>query len=326
MRFYVPNKEEDSEKEDDKKMKDGEKKEGEGEEDEEEEDEITPAKVFNDQILKYAGLGEKTGTIVASFHDLSLQVPRGKYTLDMFETFAKFHGRTHDYKIMYKDIKQVFQLPRIDRESIVILIQLSKPLNQGNTMHNFIMVQLDKDAAEMYKVNQTPEEMNKKFGGSINEDEPLHLILAKMLRLVASIDRIIIPGDFKSGLDDKSQAISCSVKVSEGFLYPLKTSLIFIQKPIIYIKHKEIKYVEFSRIGSTTGGTGRSFDFVIAKLESESTADHAFKNVDKKELKALMKYFKDAGIKMRQIDSDTNKAIDLNDFNTEELDEEIRQS
>jgi len=88
-----------------------------------------------------------------------------------------------------------------------------------------------------------------------------------MLRLVAGIDRIIIPGDFKSGTDDKSQAISCSVKVSEGFLYPLKTSMIFIQKPIIYIKLKDIKYVEFSRIGSTTGGTGRSFDFSIAKIE-----------------------------------------------------------
>jgi hypothetical protein len=28
----------------------------------------------------------------------------------------------------------------------------------------------------------------------------------------------------------------------------LKSSLIFIQKPILYIKHKDIKYIEFSRI------------------------------------------------------------------------------
>lgn len=62
---------------------------------------------------------------------MPLQVPRGKYTLDMFATYAKFHGRTHDYKIMYKDIIKVFQLPRIDRDQMVILIQLSKPLNQG---------------------------------------------------------------------------------------------------------------------------------------------------------------------------------------------------
>jgi len=90
---------------------------------------VTPAKLLNDQILKMAGLGESAGDIVASFHDLPLQVPRGKYTLDMFGTYAKFHGRTHDYKILYKDILKVFQLPRADRDQTVLLIQLSKPLN-----------------------------------------------------------------------------------------------------------------------------------------------------------------------------------------------------
>jgi hypothetical protein len=39
-----------------------------------------------------------------------------------------------------------------------------------------------------------------------------------------------------------------------------------------------------------------------------------------------MTYFKQAGIKMRQIDSDTNKAIDMDDVNSEEIEEEIRAS
>jgi len=70
-----------------------------------------------------------------------------------------------------------------------------------------------------------------------------------------------VPGDFKSAVDEANVAIHCSVKVHDGFLYPLKSSLIFIQKPMIHIKHKEIKYVEFSRIGGGTGGAiGRSFD------------------------------------------------------------------
>jgi len=145
-----------------------------------------------------------------------------------------------------------------------------------------------------------------------------------MLRLVANIDRIVIPGDFKSGVDERSQSIGCSVKVSEGFLYPLKTSLIFIQKPIIYIRHKDIKYVEFNRIGQAAGGTGRSFDFTIAKIESEG--QETFKNVDKKELKAMIGYFKAAGITMRQIDSDTNKAVDMKDFDEDQADQEVRNS
>jgi hypothetical protein len=103
----------------------------------------------------------------------------------------------------------------------------------------------------------------------------------------------------------------------------MKSSLIFIQKPILYIKHKEIKYVEFNRIGNTSGGTGRSFDFSVYKTDQDGIFEQ-FKNIDKEELKMLIRYSKVAGIKMRSIDSDTNKGVDLNDFNSEEYDEQIR--
>jgi hypothetical protein len=48
------------------------------------EEEVTPAKLFNDQILRRAGLGESAGEFIAQFEDLPLMVPRGKYTLQMF--------------------------------------------------------------------------------------------------------------------------------------------------------------------------------------------------------------------------------------------------
>jgi len=73
MRFYVPNMEEPEEKEDadnEEKMKD--ENENKDDDQEPEEDEVTPAKVFNDQILKFAGLGDSAGDIIASFHDLPL--------------------------------------------------------------------------------------------------------------------------------------------------------------------------------------------------------------------------------------------------------------
>lgn len=76
MRFYVPNMEEIPEKEQTKK--------DEIMEDDNSEDEVTPAKIFNDQILKRAGLGETAGEFIAQFEDLPLMVPRGKYTLQMF--------------------------------------------------------------------------------------------------------------------------------------------------------------------------------------------------------------------------------------------------
>ena len=112
MRFYVPNMEKTDEDEEpgkdaEDKIDSGANKDGD-EKSENSADEITPAKIFNDQILKFANLGDSAGEIIASFHDLPLMVPRGKYTLNMFSNYAKFHGRTHDYKIMYKDIVKMF--------------------------------------------------------------------------------------------------------------------------------------------------------------------------------------------------------------------------
>lgn len=69
--------------------------------------------------------------------------------------------------------------------------------------------------------------------------------IIKLFKHVAQIYHIVTPGDFRSAMDMNAMAIRCSVKVSEGYLYPLKSSLIFIQKPIIYIKHKDIMYIEF---------------------------------------------------------------------------------
>ena len=40
----------------------------------------------------------------------------------------------------------------------------------------------------------------------------------------------------------------------------------------------------------------------------------------------MIDYFKTAGIKMRQIDPDTHKGVDLEDINSDELNEEIKQS
>ena len=116
MRFYVPNSEldniesGDNKKEEKKKEKKDKKEKGDNSEVEEEEEEsdnepeMTPAKVLNDKIVKAAGLGEFAGDVIASLPDLPMIIPRGKYSLDFYSTFLKLHGRTHDYKILYKDV------------------------------------------------------------------------------------------------------------------------------------------------------------------------------------------------------------------------------
>lgn len=113
---------------------------------------------------------------------------------------------------------------------------------------------------------------------------------------------ILIPGDFRSARGE--EAIKCSVKASDGYVYPLKSSLIFIHKPVIYIKLSEIKFVEFSRIAQI-GGSGmasRSFDMTITKMKDDSNV--TFAGIDKEEQKNLMNYLKSKNVKMRTVDTD----------------------
>ena len=102
--------------------------------------------------------------------------------------------------------------------------------------------------------------------------------MSRLFKEIMKIN-ILIPGEFRSFKGD--DAVKCSVKASDGYLYPLKSSLIFIHKPVIYIKHSEIKFVELSRIGQVGATGGRSFDMTITKLSDDTQT--TFAGIDKEE-------------------------------------------
>lgn len=94
-------------------------------------------------------------------------IPRGKISLDFYTGFAKLHGKTHDYKINYKDIQKIFLLQKPDGVHMVYLVQLDVPLRAGLTLHHFIAMQFDCDQEESVKLNLTPEELKGKYKGAL---------------------------------------------------------------------------------------------------------------------------------------------------------------
>ena len=96
-----------------------------------EDDYPTPANVFNERLLKSAGLGSAAGELISSLPEIPLQVPRGKYAMDFYKTYVRFHGRSQDFKIQYKDIEALGRLPRQESDQILQLIVLKKPLVFG---------------------------------------------------------------------------------------------------------------------------------------------------------------------------------------------------
>lgn len=170
-----------------------------------------------------------------------------------------------------------------------------------------------------------PSEIRAKYGSKIEAElsEESPQIFVRLFEHIGGVNKIVSPGDFTSAVDPRAQAISCSVKASQGLLYPMPQSLIFVNKPIMLINHKEIKYIEFQRCGDKASGPGKFFDISVQKTEGGSDL---FKNIDKLEYQKLISYFRKAGLKMRLLDADSGKVVDMSDLRSDELDEEIRQS
>ena len=135
-------------------------------------------------------------------------------------------------------------------------------------------------------------------------------VLSNLFNNLAGVTKIIVPAVFRSARGYK--AVKCSVKASEGLLYPLKSSLIFIHKPVHYIRHSEIKFVEFSRIAQGGQAASRSFDLTLTKLKDGTTV--SFTSIEKEEQKVLTEYFKAANIKMRVVDPESQARMEMDDL------------
>ena len=85
---------------------------------------MTAAKLFDQKIHKRANIGEFAGEVICSIHDLPMIIPRGNQSLEFYSNFAKLHGKTNDYKIMYKDINKIFMLQKPDGVHMVYLLHL----------------------------------------------------------------------------------------------------------------------------------------------------------------------------------------------------------
>ena len=325
MRFHVPNNEFQHWQEEQERVKaamlearkngvtDEEEKRGESES---EDNNMTAAKLLNQKIHQKFEIPENAGAAITSVHDLSLLNPRSNFSLDFFSDFAKLHGKTHDHKIMYEDIDKIFMLQKPDGIHVVFILLLSQPLRQGMTMHHFIVINLEIEREVSLHINLTPDEITAKYGSAIQPEMQgkLYDILSQLFQKLVGIKKIIVTGEFASCRGTKS--IKCAIKAADGLLYPLRSSLVFIHKPVLYIRHSEIKCVEFQRVGKGSSGASRSFDIILTKLRDDTRV--TFLSIDQEEMQVLMTYLKHSSIKTNFLDADGTMREIIDTSNAEE--------
>jgi len=99
--------------------------------------------------------------MITTLPELPMIIPRGKYSFDFYSTFVKLHGRTNDFKILYKDIIKCYLLPKPDGIHMAYLLQLKKPLMQGHTPHHFIALQFEKEKEYKVIINLSKEHIKE---------------------------------------------------------------------------------------------------------------------------------------------------------------------
>lgn len=76
---------------------------------------------IHNEILNRAELGESADESIASFGDIMFVTPRGRFDIEIFPTFFKLHGKSYSYKILYKSVNRLFQLPKSQGQSAFIV-------------------------------------------------------------------------------------------------------------------------------------------------------------------------------------------------------------
>lgn len=99
----------------------------------------------------------------------------------------------------------------------------------------------------------------------------------------------------------QQQAIKCSIKASEGFLYLLEKAFMFVPKPATYISYEQTQSVTFSRVSGAVSALS-TFDITV---QNKGAGSNQFSNINRDDLKALEQFFKLKGLRVKnEIDED----------------------
>ena len=93
----------------------------------------TSAEVLQSHIMNIASVKKTSGSIIAEFdkNKGTFLTPRGRYSIELYDSFLRMRGAKYDYKIKYDDISRLFLLPKQDDMHMAFVIALDKPIRQG---------------------------------------------------------------------------------------------------------------------------------------------------------------------------------------------------
>lgn len=254
------------------------------------------------KIRAAAGLSSVSGELVAEIPgaDTMFLVPRGRFSINLYMTFLRLEGNTNSYKISYKNLARCTYLPRPNPAGdaatrFLLVLSLNQPLRQGQQSYAHLVMQVDNNPHEctLQVAEETRAESFPKLPPVVSGDRPK--VIAQLIRHIAGVP-VYRPKNFESKL--KFKCVRCSYKSSEGLLYPLDGSLMFVHKPTLFIQYGEISQMIFQRVNASN--VNASFDVEVHLKAAGSTSKvYTFGQVEGRERDILQQYFIAAGINVQ---------------------------
>ncbi|KAK2196927.1 bifunctional SSRP1 domain/Domain of unknown function DUF1747/Structure-specific recognition protein/SSRP1 domain superfamily/PH-like domain superfamily/FACT complex subunit POB3-like [Babesia duncani] len=275
-------------------------------------------------FLLKAGLDETKSDTITLITDVPLIVPRGRYEIEFTKRGIKLHGKSYDYTMLFGNISRMFLVPKPNSPHVMFIIGLEQAMRQGQTRYPYLVLQFEVEEEIELDLNLEPAEAAELKLETQVSGKTYNIVT----RLFGCLSKksIIVPGEFKSTRGESG--IASTFKATSGHLFPLNNSLLFIVKPVIFIRFDDIVSIEFSRTGYIT--QNRLFSFVVALRGGQ---EYEFTNIDRSEFEPLSNYLVSKGVRVKNaeqeqppqplvMDEDEEDDEEDEDFNDEEEEED----
>ncbi|ORM41064.1 60S ribosomal protein L10a [Babesia sp. Xinjiang] len=244
-------------------------------------------------FLLKAGLDELKSETVALLTDVPLIVPRGRFEIEFTRKHIKLHGKSYDYTMFFTNISRMFLVPKPNSPHINFVLGLHQAMRQGQTKYPYVVMQFDAEEDVELEINMPQTDLEAMKLEKLMTGKTFNVVTKLFGTLVNK--PIVVPGEFKS--DKGESGFSCTYKATSGYMFPLNRSLLFIVKPVIFIRFDDIISVEFSRTGVST--QNRFFAFSIATKFGQ---EFEFTNIDRAEFEPLSKYLSSREVKIKRLE------------------------
>ena len=127
-------------------------------------------------------------------------------------------------------------------------------------------------------LNISDEDLEGKYAGKLqqNYSGPSYMVLTHLFRGLAG-KKVISPS--KDYLSRHQQSgVKCSIKASEGHLFCMDKSFMFVPKPATYIAMDNVQYITMSRVGGAVSAS-RTFDMTMTY--KNASGEQQFSNINR---------------------------------------------